>query len=590
MIPKFKALGLYSVKSQDRFVPEQYMRSSINDRLALLAGLLDSDGDADHTFYTTSETLADNIVDLVRSVGGMANKKDKVTYFEGVRCDSFRVYCAFSEWVPFAAVVKKQGQVRDMDWKSPRNHSLEIDEIGVDTVYGFTMSGESQWYVTDNWIVTHNTGKTPSVCVYLYHLWKDKKVRSVWTMPKSLLKKNYDELMLWSEFDEGDVIIVDGPPAKREKQMASNAKVFLMGFDCFSTNWKKLLKYHPDIDCHACDEIHMGYGGPNSQRTQSMFKAMKKIKYFVAMTGTIINGRYSSVYPCIHVCDPKRYPHGYDQFLAYHALLDSYGRVQAWMYPDKIKDFLKKYSIRHTFEAVYGKEAKEIIFEKCQMEKNQRKAYDEFEEQGLLELEESWLDGTLPGVNFIRCRQIMEHPQEFGPPLDKIKQTGKEARLEVHLEQAKATGKPLVIFAALKPQQKRIVELCKKHKLRVGLINGDVSSKKRFEIDAQFNDGEIDVIVASPATAGVGFNWGFVDTLIFASVDPMDSSFVQGYRRAIRGKRETPLRIVILEYEDSMDQHMFNIIDKKSKLANDVDPAKERLDLQRTGKKRGKRL
>lgn len=430
------------------------------------------------------------------------------------------------------------------------------------------------------------TGKTQSVCVYLYYLWDKKQVRSVWTMPKSLLKKNYDELMLWSKFSDGDVVIVDGPPAKRDAQMRSNAKVFLMGFDCFSSNWQTLLKYHKDIDCHASDEIHMGYGGPSSNRTKQMFEAMKEIKYFVGMTGTIINGRYSSVYPCIEVIDPKRYPHGYDQFLAFHALLDGYGRVAAWMYPERITQFLRKFAIRHTFEEAYGPEAKQIIFELCQMDPKQRQAYDEFEEQGLLELENSWLDGTLPGVNFIRCRQIMEHPQEFGPPLDKIKHTGKEERLMIHFEQAKGTGKPLIIFAALKPQQRRIVELAKKYGLRVGLINGDVSSKQRFEIDAQFRNGDLDLVIASPATAGVGFNWGHVDTMIFASVDPMDSSFVQGYRRAIRGKRETPLRIVIMEYENSMDQRMFNIIDKKSKMANDVDTSKERLDLQRTGKKR----
>lgn len=151
------------------------------------------------------------------------------------------------------------------------------------------------------------TGKTASVCVYLFFLWQSKQARSVWTMPKSLLDKNYDELMAWSEFVEGDVVIVDGPPAKRDEQMRSDARVFLMGFDCFSSNWETLLKYHPDIDCHACDEIHMGYGGANSKRTLNMFEAMKHIKYFVGMTGTIINGRYSSVYPCIEVIAPNLY-------------------------------------------------------------------------------------------------------------------------------------------------------------------------------------------------------------------------------------------------------------------------------------------
>ena len=80
-----------------------------------------------------------------------------------------------------------------------------------------------------------------------------------------------------------------------------------------------------------------------------------------------------------------------------------------------------------------------------QMDPAQRLAYVEFEEAGLLELEDSWLEGSLPGVNFIRCRQLMEHPQTFGAPLDAIKLTGKEQRLMVHLEDAKQSGKPLLI-------------------------------------------------------------------------------------------------------------------------------------------------
>lgn len=458
--------------------------------------------------------------------------------------------------------------------------TLELRDYQV-TDLAFAMSRPRTLNLSDP-----GTGKTPPACLYMYWLWSTKGARTAWSMPKSLLKKNRDELLLWSEFDEGDVIIVDGPPKKRDEQMRSEAKVFLMGFDCFSRNWQTLKEYHPDLDAHVSDEIHLGYGGPTSKRTTQMLEAMESLTYFLGMTGTVINGRLSSVFPSIQVIEPGLYPHGYEQFQAYHAVVDSYGRVVSWMNTKRISEFLRRNAVRHTFEAAYGPEAKEIIHEVCAMAPEQREAYDEFAEEGLLELEESWLDGSLPGVNYIRCRQLMEHPQTFGPPLESIKLTGKEDRLLIHLEHSVQTGEPLVIFAALQPQQTRLVELCKKYKLRTGLINGTVSSKRRFAIDEAFRAGELDVVVASPATAGIGFNWSHVNRMIFMSVDPMDSSFVQGYRRAIRGQRDCPLLIYLMEYEDSMDQRMFEIIDRKSKLSNDVDQSKERLDLRRTGMKR----
>ena len=49
-------------------------------------------------------------------------------------------------------------------------------------------------------------GKTPSVCVYLYFLWSTQNVKSVWTMPKSLLKKNKEEFFLFTDFKEEDTL------------------------------------------------------------------------------------------------------------------------------------------------------------------------------------------------------------------------------------------------------------------------------------------------------------------------------------------------------------------------------------------------
>lgn len=431
------------------------------------------------------------------------------------------------------------------------------------------------------------TGKTPPACVYMSYHWTHLKNRSVWTMPKSLLKKNLDELLIFSDLKPEDVVIVDGTKPQRTKQMKTDAKVFLMGFTCFSNNWEELLGYHPDLNLHVCDEIHMGYGGAESVRTTEMFKAMQHIDYFLAMTGTIVNGRLSSVYPCIHLCDPNRYPHGYYQFEMAHSLKDTFGNTVAWINPQPISKFLGTYGVRQTFEQAYGKEMKAIIIEPCDMHPKQYEAYKEFEDTALLELEDSWLEGTLPGVNFIRSRQLMEHPQTFGEPLDKIKRTGKEEQLLIHLEHTKQTGDQMVVFSALVPSQERIFDIAQKMGLRVALINGRVSTKKRVQIDEAFRAGELDLIVASPATASVGFNWGFVNHIVFMSLDCLDSSFVQAYRRGIRGVRETVLRITIMKYRNSkIEDRVFGIIDEKSKLASDVDDRTERLDLQETGRKR----
>jgi hypothetical protein len=55
----------------------------------------------------------------------------------------------------------------------------------------------------------------------------------------------------------------------------------------------------------------------------------------------------------------------------------------------------------------------------------------------------------------------------------------------------------------------------------------------------------------------------------------MDDSFVQAYRRGIRGARTSALLIYVLEYRDSIDQRIMQIIEQKSREAHKVDPTKE---------------
>ncbi|NRB16122.1 MAG: DEAD/DEAH box helicase [Rhodobacteraceae bacterium] len=428
------------------------------------------------------------------------------------------------------------------------------------------------------------TGKTPPTCVYMGWMWTEKKVRTIWAMPKSLLKKNLDELLLFTDLKREDVIIVDGAPKQRDRQMQADVKIFLMGFDCFARNWQSLVAYHPDINMLVGDEWHMGFKTDGSNRTQSLYEFMERTTYLVAMTGTIIDGRLDTALPLIQLCAPGHYSNHF-AFKLRHAIENDFGQVVAWRNGEYIGILFKEIAIRHTFEEVYGPEAKVIIHELCEMTPRQREAYLEFEETALLELEGQFLDGTLPGVNLIRCRQLMEHPQAFGPPLDKIKTTGKEDRLQLHLEDHQRTGKPLVIFSAMTQQHDRLVAQCEKMGFRVGMIDGRVSTKKRAQIDEDFQAGLYDVIIGSAATMGVGFNWGHVDHVIFISLDYMDSNFVQAYRRAIRGRRDTPLLITIMEYENSVDQKIFKIVEKKSALAHAVDNTKERIRLRPTPKK-----
>lgn len=404
------------------------------------------------------------------------------------------------------------------------------------------------------------TGKTPTACLYIQYLNRIEKAIVAFVMPKSLLKKNYDELLRFTDFLPEEVAVVDGTPKKREEIYANpKVKVFLMGFDCFSREWQKLPKEFNGV---VVDEFHMGYKTNDSKRTQNFYGAMNRVKFFLGMTGTLIDGRLSSAYPAIRVIEPRYYA-SYKNFLYQHAITDDFGTVIEWTNHAKIKRILAREAVAMTFEEAYKGSPKPIIIpEKCGMDKVHLNAYKEFEDKALLELEDNYLtDSGSGGVHQMRCRQILEAPESIG--LEGIPYLGKDEMLKVHLEDTKNSGKPLLIFSVFTAEQERLVKLCEEYGLRTGLINGSISGKNRSKIDQDFRAGRLDVVVGSPETMAVGFNWEHVDTVIFVSIDYKDSNWKQAIQRADRGGRKYPLRVYRLFYDVKVEHRLFEIIKRK---------------------------
>ena len=64
---------LWDKKSEDKFIPKEFLYGSVEQRFDLLAGLLDTDGSIDKkgriNFTTISLALRDNVIELCESLG-----------------------------------------------------------------------------------------------------------------------------------------------------------------------------------------------------------------------------------------------------------------------------------------------------------------------------------------------------------------------------------------------------------------------------------------------------------------------------------------------------------------------------------------
>ncbi|MGW3194516.1 helicase-related protein [Streptomyces sp. NPDC001118] len=155
VIQTLRDLGLWGTASHGTFIPTEFKNTSIKSRLALLQGLLDTDGTVqanglDISFCSASRRLADDVAWLVRSLGGRVRVLPKRGAFE--------VSVALpGEYAPFR-LSRKADRVRPRpEYDTFRRGIRAVEHVGRKPVQCISVAHPSRAYVTDNFTVTHNT-------------------------------------------------------------------------------------------------------------------------------------------------------------------------------------------------------------------------------------------------------------------------------------------------------------------------------------------------------------------------------------------------------------------------------------------------
>ena len=176
---QLRPLGLIGLGSHERFVPQSYRMASVRQRQDVLCGLMDTDGcigtDGHMEFDSTSRQLAEDVVWLVRSLGGVAFFKQSVKkpwYYGKDRerilgKDCYRVTvrtrdCPFKikrkadRWRPAASKSSTRYLTRYID---------RIDPAPSEDSMCIQVDHPSACYLANDFIVTHNT------CVEAWCAW-----------------------------------------------------------------------------------------------------------------------------------------------------------------------------------------------------------------------------------------------------------------------------------------------------------------------------------------------------------------------------------------------------------------------------------
>lgn len=590
-------LGLWGHLSVDKWVPEPYLVSSAADRLELLRGIMDTDGynqppnrdgspacSAEITI--SSSLLADGIQELVWSLGGTARRRLKKTTHR----DAHRITVKLPPGMnPFSLPRKAAGYGRRT--KYPLGRYIESIEPEVEgEAVCIAVDAPDHLYVTENYIVTHNTiqsitaveefwlrdkpdtGRTGPVLVVCPNTLKDNWLKEITKGPNP----EYFDVSLWPELT---ATIVD---AKTPKERWPQVKAAADRGDYVIVNWEKL-RLIPELSkIHwagvIADEAHRA---KNYKSAQS--KALRKLRAAVqvAATGTPIMNSPDELWALLNWMEPKTYS---SYWAFFHTYVESYSGyrgshvITGVRNADNLRFELRNRLVRRVKNQVledFPEKLPEEIIE-VDMVPAQRRAYVEAQHAFLFDIEAAMKDPDLDHTkkqNIIEAlrsgdvaqvgrlvenaaarvslmRQIATSPGLVDGAEDK---SGKlDAIVETISDNA---GKQFVVACWHKKTAELLVERLGRLKPAVDadFFHGDVSLDDRTGLVERFQAGDLQVLVLTIAAGGVGITLTAANTILFAEEDWVPANNRQMEDRLYRIGQKNDVSVVKFRSKNTVD-------------------------------------
>lgn len=209
---EFTRLGL-NVKSNKKFIPEEYKYGSIEQRYDLLRGLMDSDGTIQNgnkiSFSTTSEALAKDVIELVYSLGGIAKLRSCDRKNEGKNIEYY-VSMQIKE-NPFY-LKRKADKYNPSFKKYCTKYISSVEYIRNEDAKCLMVDSNDKTYLTSkNYVVTHNTTELIVAAI-------EGNFDSIVIICPASIKSTWKDELLWY-VPERDITIVEGIQGKNKNDL-----------------------------------------------------------------------------------------------------------------------------------------------------------------------------------------------------------------------------------------------------------------------------------------------------------------------------------------------------------------------------------
>ena len=584
-------LGLTGHKSSDKFIPQMYLSASVSDRLALLQGLYDADGCTgknQFTYSTSSRQLAQDIVYLVRSLGGTCSCNEHETFFtykgrkkQGL--NNFELYIKLPNgMLPYSSNKHKLAHCQKANTTAYRNLRT-VKYIGEEECQCIYIDSPTHLYITDDFIPTHNTMISLLTMKKRMELGQIKRCLVIPCVAS--LKYNWQEeirkhlgeesLVLGNRQNRKGRWSVKGNAEKLAdlENLPQDSKWLITNVESFRDKKikeavKKLIK-KGEIDALIIDEVHK-LVSPRAQQTKAILSLAPLIPYTLLLTGTILLNRPTDLFVPLKLIDAE--PKNFTVFKHFYCIMGGYGgyQVVGYKHLDELQHRLSEVSVRVRKEDVLDLPDKLFVEEYLEMENKQAKIYQQVLESIVADIDKVVLNPN-PLAQMIRLRQATADTSILS---DTIKESVKFDRAESLIEDIVANGDSVLVFSnwseVIDNFEAKLTE-----KFSVAKITGKVADIE--EQKEKFNDDDCHILLMTTKAGGTGHTFNKATYIIFLDEPWTSADLQQAVARCHRIGQTKPVTIYTLMCKDTIDEYIHRVVKRKGALGDSIVDAKYNL-------------
>jgi ADP-ribose pyrophosphatase YjhB (NUDIX family) len=159
----FREVGLFGTYSDTKFIPNEYLKSSIEDRLSLVQGLMDSDGyviDGTCILSLTSKKLIEQIREIILSLGAtfIHYTEDSSNFDKGIGKVVYSITFVLPDGlIPVTLPFKLDRYIKRKPNYKKALSLTKVEYVGEEETKCILIDDEDHLYITDDYLVTHNT-------------------------------------------------------------------------------------------------------------------------------------------------------------------------------------------------------------------------------------------------------------------------------------------------------------------------------------------------------------------------------------------------------------------------------------------------